>query len=200
MFHVPNVGMTLPLNLLFGLAYGGAEAVVDLLVDAIARFVPDEIRDRIDGGVEELVGLPEVGLELSVGLPFLEMESEQRIVKWRLPEIKEEARCFVEFGERFSGSYQDDIGAAFTLCRYAAHKLRRLRAARTKEDEVGLADSAGIDALTCMNAVLKARKGFDVRDERDTILRKPYEIDMKLCSIHTPSPLMQLVYCSVHLR
>lgn len=81
MFHVPNVGMTLPLNLLFGLAYGGAEAVVDLLVDAIARFVPDEIRDRIDGGVEELVGLPEVGLELSIGLPFLEMESEQRIVK-----------------------------------------------------------------------------------------------------------------------
>lgn len=92
MFHVPNVGMTLPLNLLFGLAYGGAEAVVDLLVDAIARFVPDEIRDRIDGSVEELVGLPEVGLELSIGLPFLEMESEQRIVKRRLPEIKEEAR------------------------------------------------------------------------------------------------------------
>ena len=83
MFHVPNVGMTLPLNLLFGLAYGGAEAVVDLLVDALARFVPDEIRARIDGGVEALVGLPEVGLELSVGLPFLDMESEQRIVKRR---------------------------------------------------------------------------------------------------------------------
>lgn len=130
-FHVPNVGMTLPLNLLFGLAYGGAEAVVDLLVDAIARFVPDEIRDRIDGGVEELVGLPEVGLELSIGLPFLEMESEQRIVKWRLPEIKEEARCFVELANVSAGSYQDDIGAAFTLCRYAAHKLRRL-GARTR--------------------------------------------------------------------
>lgn len=190
----------MPLNLLFGLAYGGTEAVVDLLVDAIARFVPDEIRDRIDGGVEELVGLPEIGLELSIGLPFLEMESEQRIVKRCFPEIREGARCFADLGERFSGSYQDDIGAAFTLCRYAAHKLRRLRAARTKEDEVGLADSVGIDALACMNAVLKARKGFDVRDERNAVLRKPYEIDMKLCSIHTPSPLMQLVYCSVHLR
>lgn len=138
MFHVPNVGMTLPLNLLFGLAYGGAEAVVDLLVDAIARFVPDEIRDRIDGGVEELVGLPEVGLELSIGLPFLEMESEQRIVKWRLPEIKEEARCFVELGERFSGSYQDDnrrrfyVVPAMLLTRCAASgplERRRMRSA-----------------------------------------------------------------------
>lgn len=200
MFHVPNVGMTLPLNLLFGLAYGGTEAVVDLLVDAIARFVPDEIRDRIDGGVEELVGLLEIGLELSIGLPLLEMESEQRIVKRCFPEIREGARCFTELGERFSGSYQNDIGAAFALCRYVAYKLRRLRAARTKEDEVGFADHAAIDALACMNAVLKARKGFDVRDERNAILRKPYEIDMKLCSIHTPSPLMQLVYCSVHLR
>lgn len=115
MFHVPNVGMTLPLNLLFGLAYGGAEAVVDLLVDAIARFVPDEIRDRIDGGVEELVGLPEVGLELSIGLPFLEMESEQRIVKRRLPEIKEEARCFVELGDVSAGATRT-ISAPLLRC------------------------------------------------------------------------------------
>lgn len=199
MFHVPNVGMTLPLNLLFGLAYGGAEAVVDLLVDAIARFVPDEIRDRIDGGVEELVGLPEVGLELSIGLPFLEMESEQRIVKRRLPEIKE-ARCFVELGERFSGATRT-ISAPLLRC--AAMLLTSCAASgpleRRRMRSASLIVLASI-LLACMNDVLKARKGFDVRDERNAVLRKPYEIDMKLCSIHTPSPLMQLVYCSVHLR
>lgn len=102
MFHVPNVGMTLPLNLLFGLAYGGAEAVVDLLVDAIARFVPDEIRDRIDGGVEELVGLPEVGLELSIGLPFLEMESEHPNVKSNFSYLNRALRAIIENASTFS--------------------------------------------------------------------------------------------------
>lgn len=200
MFHVPNVGMTLPLNLLFGLAYGGAEAVVDLLVDAIARFVPDEIRDRIDGGVEELVGLPEVGLELSIGLAFLKWKASSASSSGASQKSKRRHAVSSSSANVSAGATRTISAPLLRCARYAAHKLRRLRAARTKEDEVGLADSVGIDALTCMNAVLKARKGFDVRDERDTILRKPYEIDMKLCSIHTPSPLMQLVYCSVHLR
>lgn len=174
MLHVPNVCVTSSLDLLFGLAHGGAEAVVYLLVDTIACFIPDKVWNRIDGGVEELVGLPEIGLALSVCLPFLEMKSEQRIVKRRFPEIKEETCCFIELGEGFSGSYQDDIGTVFALRCDVVYELRCFRSVRSYENEVGFTDRASIDALTCMNAMLEVEKRLDVRDERDAVLRKPY--------------------------
>ncbi len=51
LLHVPDIGVPPALDLRFGLVHRLAKAVVDFLVDAVLRFIPDQVGDAVDSGL-----------------------------------------------------------------------------------------------------------------------------------------------------
>ena len=73
---VPDVGVSATLDVILVLADRLAEAVVDLLVNAIGGLVPDQAGNGIDGRLEELGGLEGIRTLLAAALPPLETPDE----------------------------------------------------------------------------------------------------------------------------
>ena len=59
-FHIPNISVSPPFYLMFGLVYRLTETIVYLLMNTIFIFIPDQVRDVIDRDFKKMVGLPEV--------------------------------------------------------------------------------------------------------------------------------------------
>ena len=74
LLHVPDVGVAAALNLLLCLFDGAAEAVVHLLMDAVLILIPDQVGHAVDGGLQEMAGLPQVLFLLTALLPAQEAE------------------------------------------------------------------------------------------------------------------------------
>ena len=68
--------MPTTLDVIFLLANRLAEAVIDLLVNAIGGLVPDQTGDGVNGRLEELGGLEGIRTLLTAALPSLETPNE----------------------------------------------------------------------------------------------------------------------------
>ena len=87
MLDVPDVGVSTPFHIGFGLVDGDTEAVIDLLVDAVFGFVPDQRRHTVDRGFQILVCLPVVLAHLIMLLPFCEMKTQFGVGQRECPDI-----------------------------------------------------------------------------------------------------------------
>ena len=72
--HVPYVGVSTPLNLLFCLIHCLTEAVIYFLMYAILVLVPDQVRNMINRSIQILARLPEILAHLISLLPPQKMK------------------------------------------------------------------------------------------------------------------------------
>ena len=86
-FHIPDIGMSPSLHLFHGLIDSLTEAGVNLFVDTILIFIPDEVRDMVDRGIQKMSGLPELLADPIGLLPSEEMKTELSIGHWTGPDI-----------------------------------------------------------------------------------------------------------------
>ena len=186
LLYIPDVGVTPSLHIILRLVHRKAEAVIDLLMDAVFGLVPNQTGNGIDGCLKELGGLPGIGPLLEALLPATEAES----------------RLFLS-----KGSYPD-------VCQLILKgKKRRHELGRSKDDELTFAGPPfeGANELCC---VLRAGKGHDhqIRPSSIQLLEaasgdmvvegtyrgcllqgsessiRTYEPDVDRAVIHTPLP------------
>ena len=87
LLHIPYVGVAPALHLLLGLVDRPAEAVVHLLVDSVLCLVPDQVGDAVDGGLQEVAGLPEVLAQPPGLLPAPEAKAQLRLRQRQGPDV-----------------------------------------------------------------------------------------------------------------
>ena len=119
LLHVPDIGVPPPLHLLLGLVDCPAEAVVHLLVDAVLGLVPDQVGHAVDGGLQIVAGLPELGGLLAALLPALEAEAQLLFRQGRGPNIAEHGQGQV--GGLLLAAQDDQL----RILLFAAQQLRR---------------------------------------------------------------------------
>ncbi len=68
--------MALALHLGLGFVHSFAKALVDLFVNAVLVFIPDEIGDIVNGGFKIMIGLPKVLARFHGLLPAGKAESQ----------------------------------------------------------------------------------------------------------------------------
>jgi len=114
LLHVPYVGVPLSLDLSLGLAHRLAEAVVDLFVDAVLGFEPDEVGGAVDDRLQVLAGLPGVLGGLPPLEPAAQAEAPLGIGHGQAPDIGDPGQDGGQFLRQGSGlvpvPQQDQLG------------------------------------------------------------------------------------------
>ena len=86
-FHIPDISVAAPFHLLPGLAYGAAEAGIDLFMNAMFVLVPDKIWHMVDRCFQIMLRLPQI-LALLIGLaPSFITEPDLFVCHWRCPDL-----------------------------------------------------------------------------------------------------------------
>ncbi len=135
--HVPYVEMIPSFHLLLCLAHGLAEAFVHFLVEPFPVLVPDQVGDMVDGGLQEMAGLPEILFHLIGGLPSQETEGELLLRQGQGPDIPDMGKRSRKLPNLAAVSQQDELGVLASVCQERPQGLLHIHIRYTGQNHVG---------------------------------------------------------------
>lgn len=165
--------MALALDLLLGLVYGGAEAVVDLLVDTVPGLVPDQVGDAVDGSLQILAGLPGVPAALPVLLPAEEAKADLRLVHGEGPDIQKLRQVGGEEGELIRLGQEDALRLRPLALEQDGEGLLGAQAPQVREEDIRPVQQRRFRRCAVHKAMCKGLQRRDLPDDCELLHGSP---------------------------
>ena len=181
-------GVASALHLDLGLVDGAAEAVVDLLMDAVLVLVPDQIGDAVDGGLQVLAGLPVVPAELAGLLPAQKAEAELLPRQGRDPDVLQGVQAVGQQGELLTGGQHDELRLLPLAGGQRRQSLLHVQLPQVRQNHVCPGRLSRVGPGAPGELVGKAGKRGHLPEELGGLGRAAHQIEMNGTVIHIQSP------------
>ena len=187
--YVPDIGVTAALNLLLGFVHGGAEGVVDLMVDAVFGFVPHQRGDGVDRGLEVLAGLPGIGVALAGTLPVVEAPGCLGGAQRRDPQVGDVVEVGLDGGHLVVGDDEGDRCGGLPVSGEDAGPGGGIVARGIGENGAGLGGERLFGLIAAREMVRKAWLRLRIFDNACDLVGQAHEIESHRAMVHGARPL-----------
>ena len=187
--HVPDVGVSSALHLLFGLVHRGAEGVVYLVVDTVLGLVPHKRRNGIDGGFQILACLPGVGVALAGALPVAEAPGCLGGAQRRDPQVGNVVEIGFDGGYLIVGDDEGDGCGGLAVSGEGAGPSGGIVARRVGENSAGLGGERLFGLVAAREMVREAWLRLRIFDNACDLVGQAHEVESHRAMVHGARPL-----------